>query len=195
MRVEVRPTGTGVHGKMSEGTSLEDIESGNVAYTADTAAMNAILSDMNAVEEAPVYIPPPAPPAPEFQLPPPQPPQPQHYQPEPSFPTQFPMFPQFPQAQVPQPTYEKVEEAPVAPPLKKNSWSVLFEDMRDPLVVGLLVTFFSLPALHTWLAKRLTWAYKVGGSLSWIGFLLQFAIVAGLFVTYRQIMKVATGTA
>jgi hypothetical protein len=179
---------------MSDGTSLEDIESGNVAFTADTAAMNAILSDMNAVEEAPVYTPPPPPPAPEFHAPQ----QPQHYQPEPAFPTQLPMFPQmqihemaYPQA--PQPTYEKVE-APVPQSTKKNSWSLLFDDMRDPIVVGLLVTLFSLPALHTWLAKRLTWAYKVGGSLSWIGFLLQFAIVAGLFVTYRQIMKVADGS-
>ncbi len=62
--------------------------------------------------------------------------------------------------------------------------------MRDPIVVGLLVCLFSLPALHTWLAKHLSWAYKVGGSLSWIGFLLQFALVAGLFATYRQIAMV-----
>lgn len=192
---------------MSEGTSLEDIESGNIAYSADTNAMNAILSDMNAVEEAPVYSQPQQQQIPEFQLPMPIP-MPQqhqqhqqqdqqslHYQPEPSFPAQFPMFPQFAQPPPSEPTYEVVEEAPVLSPLKKNSWSLLFEDLREPIIVGLLVTFFSLPALHTWLAKRVTWAYKVGGSLSWIGFLLQFAIVAGLFVTYRQIMKVVDGTA
>lgn len=179
---------------MSEGTSLEEIESGNVAYTADTAAMNAILSDMNAVEEAPVYIPPPQ--APQVQQPqqPQYQPQPQPqfvqepFQPEPAF--QFPQFQQFPQ---PAPMYEAVEE-PKAQPVqspKKNAWSTAFDDIREPLVVGLLVTLFSLPALHTWLAKRLTWAYKVGGSLSWIGFLLQFVLVSGLFATYRQIMQVA----
>lgn len=183
---------------MSEGTSLEEIESGNVAYTADAAAMNAILSDMNAVEEAPVYIPPPQ----QVRIPPMQPqlqPQPQPhmsvqepFEPEPFQFPQFPQVPQFQQVQQTQqtqsPMYEAVE--PKAQP-KKNAWSSLFDDMREPLVVGLLVTLFSLPGLHTWLAKRLTWAYKVGGSLSWIGFLLQFVLVAGMFATYRQIMVVA----
>lgn len=181
---------------MSEGTSLEEIESGNVAYTADTAAMNAILSDMNAVEEAPVYIPPPQVQH-QPQVQPQYQPQPQvqpqfvqePFQPEAAF--QFPQFPQFPQ---PAPMYEAVEE-PKAQPVqhtpKKNAWSTAFDDIREPLVVGLLVSLFSLPGLHTWLAKRLTWAYKVGGSLSWIGFLLQFVLVSGLFATYRQIMQVA----
>lgn len=180
---------------MSEGTSLEDIESGNVAYGADADAMNAILSDMNAVEEpqqAPVYIPPPQVQQPPQPLPAMQP----QYEPEPNF-----QFPQFPQLQHNTPMYEVVEPMQSQQPqqvshvsasaTKKNAWSSLFDDIREPLVVGLLVTLFSLPGLHTWLSKRLTWAYKVGGSLSWIGFLIQFALVAGLFATYRQIMQVA----
>ncbi len=189
---------------MSEGTSLEDIESGNIANTADDAVMNAILSDMNAIEEpqVPVYTQqsqqsqqPQQHQQPQFpQLPPPQ-----YQQPDP-FPPQYqqPMHQEshyFQQA--PSDMYEPVEEPQVptiptsAPSLiKKNAWSQLFDDLRDPLVVGFLVTLFSLPALHTWLAKRLTWAYKVGGSLSWIGFLLQFALVAGIFATYRQIAQV-----
>lgn len=190
---------------MSEGTSLEDIETGNVAHTADDDVMNAILSDMNAVEapsqpqiqqtaQMPVYIPPPQ----EYQ-PPAQPTQPQYQDPFPSMPFMQPE-PQFSNAgyqevayqpqhqQNQQPRYEVVEES-VAPP-KKNSWSQLFDELRDPIVVGILVSLFSLPALHTWLAKRLTWAYKIGGSLSWIGFLIQFALVAGIFATYRQIMVV-----
>ncbi len=190
--------------KMSaEGTSLEDIETGNVAHTADDAVMNAILSDMNAIEapvqqqQAPVYIPPPQQQQ-EYQ--PPQMPQYQEpmqfMQPEPSFPggfgqyedsQQYQQVAQQPQQQQ-QAHYEEVNET--IAPLKKNSWSLLFDDLRDPLLVGLLVSLFSLPALHTWLAKRLTWAYKVGGSLSWIGFLIQFALVAGIFATYKQIMKV-----
>ncbi len=178
---------------------------GNVPHTADDAVMNAILSDMNAVEEAihqpqaPVYIPPP---------PPPPPMQPQFQQPEPSFSThsdpyafdgmmQDPShhYMQQPYQQQQQAHYEPVEEPAkgqqhTSGDLKKNSWSLLFDEMRDPLVVGLLVCLFSLPALHTWLAKRATWAYKVGGSLSWLGFLIQFALVGGIFATYRQIMRV-----
>jgi hypothetical protein len=167
----------------SEGTSLEDIENGNVSNTADDAVMNAILSDMNGVEESvPVYTPPPQP-EPMYM-----PPEPQHFQ--------QPLMMMHPQLQQQQPMYEQVEEAPVrhvgnvAATVKRNGWSTLLDDLRDPLVVGLLVCLFSLPALHTWLAKRLTWAYKVGGSLSWLGFLLQFAIVAGIFATYRQIVTV-----
>jgi hypothetical protein len=172
----------------SEGTSLEDIENGNVPHTADDAVMNAILSDMNGMEEPvapPVYIPPPPPPQPEPM-----------YIPEPP-PMMHPSMMMYPQQsqqsqQSQHPMYEQVEE-PVgsgAVTVKRNGWSTLFDDLRDPLVVGLLVCLFSLPALHTWLAKRLTWAYKVGGSLSWLGFLLQFAIVAGIFATYRQIVTV-----
>jgi hypothetical protein len=186
----------------AEGTSLEDIETGNVAHTADDAVMSAILSDMNAVEEpahqqTPVYIPPPQ----EYQPPPMQMQAQPHYQeqlpfmqPEPSMGAfqQYEEAPQFQQHQQhqqhQQPNYEVVEES--VGPVKKNSWSLLFDDLRDPIVVGILVSLFSLPALHTWLAKRLTWAYKVGGSLSWIGFIIQFALVAGIFATYRQIMKV-----
>jgi hypothetical protein len=200
--------GTYVLDKMSaEGTSLEDIEAGNVAHTADDAVMNAILSDMNAIEapvqqqqQTPIYIPPPQQQQQEYQ--PPQVPQYQEpmqfMQPEPSFPgafgqyedsQQYQQVAQQPQHQQQQAHYEEVNET-VAAPLKKNSWSLLFDDLRDPLVVGLLVSLFSLPALHTWLAKRLTWAYKVGGSLSWIGFLIQFALVAGIFATYKQIMRV-----
>lgn len=165
---------------MSEGTSLEDIELGNVQHSADDAVMNAILTDMNAAEEAPAYIPQYTQPEPPMQ------PMPQPMQPMPMHQMQYmqhmqPMQPMHPEP----PAYERIEE-----PLKRNTWSTLFDDMRDPLVVGLLVCLFSLPALHTWLAKHLTWAYKVGGSLSWIGFLLQFVLVAGLFATYRQIMTV-----
>jgi hypothetical protein len=189
---------------MSEGTSLEDIETGNIANTADDAVMNAILSDMNAIEEpqVPVYTPPPPqqPPQPQFpQLPPPpyqQPdPFPQQYQPEPHYFEQHSPQSQYQQQAQQQAIYEAVEEPVPTTSLKKNSWSLLFQDLHDPLFVGLLVTLFSLPALHTWLAKRLSWAYKVGGSLSWIGFLLQFALVAGIFVTYRQIMRVMDGVA
>ena len=179
---------------MAEGTSIEDIEMGNVQHSADDSVMNAILADMNAADETPMYIPPPQ--QPQYQPPPQQPQYQPQYEPQAQYQPQYQPQPQYepqPQHQYQysepvqeQPTYEKVE----IPTLKKNSWSVLFDDLRDPLVVGVLVCLFSLPALHTWLAKHATWAYKIGGSLSWIGFLLLFLLVAGIFATYRQIMTV-----
>jgi hypothetical protein len=188
---------TSLTNKMSDGTSLEDIETGNIQHSADDSYMNAILMDMNAVEEpvqqAPVYIPPPMPqvqmPQPDFQMQPQQPQQPmqyQHYEQPYQQPYEQPYQQPYQQQNQQEPTYERVEE----PAPRKNSWYNLFEEMRDPLVVGLLVCLFSLPALHTWLAKYVTWAYKVGGSLSWLGFLIQFALVSGIFAMYRQIMLV-----
>lgn len=184
----------------SEGTSLEDIESGAVAHTADDAVMNAILSDMNAIEE-PTYRD-----VPSYTPPDPQPPvmpmmhgmsgmPPMHgmsgmppMQQQMYYPMEQPSFQAPPPPTV---TYEPVADSQIQQGLKKNSWSTLFDQMRDPLVVGLLVCLFSLPALHTALSKRLPWAYQVGGSLSWIGFLLLFVLVAGIYATYRQIILVS----
>jgi hypothetical protein len=177
---------------MSEGTSLDDIESGNVRDTADNAVMDAIMSDMNAyVEERP-------PPSPEIYTPPPEHvQQPPAYMFQPPPPMQPPMMPMYPQmgggGMGMQPTYERIEEEspasnspPPAPTPKRNGWADAFDSMRDPMIVGLLVSLFSLPALHTWLASRLKWAYKVGGSLSWLGFIVQFLIVGGIFAAWKH---------
>ncbi len=166
---------------MSEGTSLEDIESGNVSFTADSAVMSEILKDMNELTpEQPTYPPMPLPssqpppmPQPTYQpLPMALPPQsfemPQHYQPIPDPPMS-------------QPTYVP---APPAPP-KKNAWSNLFDIMNDPLIVAILVGIVSLPAIHTWLAKHLKWAYQVGGALSWTGIVLQSIVAGLLFAGYK----------
>jgi hypothetical protein len=184
---------------MSEGTSLDDIESGNVRDAADNAVMDAIMSDMNAyVEErhppsSEIYTPAPEPvqqpPAYMFQPPPP----PLSQMEAPMMP---PMFPQMGGGGGfgMQPTYERIEEESPAsnspPPAsfsgpKRNGWADAFDSMRDPMIVGLLVSLFSLPALHTWLAGRAKWAYKVGGSLSWLGFIVQFLVVGGIFAAWR----------
>jgi hypothetical protein len=182
---------------MSEGTSLDDIESGNVRDTADDMVMNAIMSDMNAIveERPPLHSPEIYTPAPEpIQQPPTymfQPPPPMMHQQSMQF--QQPLHP--PQYGF-NASYERVEEEPhasnnpsvataAAPMPKKNGWADAFDWMRDPMIVGLLVSLFSLPALHTWLASRIKWAYKVGGSLSWIGFLIQFLVVGGIFSAWR----------
>jgi hypothetical protein len=169
---------------MSDGTSLDDIEAGNVKNEADDEIMNAIMSDMNAIgggneSRAPPPPPPPPPQQPIFYSPPPLP----MYQPPPPQPPVFSaQYEQVDEEEEPeQPTYTA---APVSNS-KKNTWASLFDRMRDPMIVGLLVCFFSLPALHTWISKRASWAYKVGGSLSWSGFLVQFAIVAAIFAAYQ----------
>ena len=179
---------------MSEGTSLDDIETGNIRDIADNAVMDAIMSDMNGVVEEryqpspEIYTPAPEPvqqpPAYMFQPPPmmmQEHQQPIHFQPH-------------------QASYERIHEeseasynysapgpapAPAALAPKRNGWADAFDWLRDPMIVGLLVSLFSLPALHTWLASRMKWAYKVGGSLSWIGFLLQFLVVGGIFTAWR----------
>jgi hypothetical protein len=98
----------------------------------------------------------------------PQPPQQsQHYQP----------------VETPQPVYQ-----PVGASLKKNTWSLVFEKAMDPLFVALLVGVLSLPAVHTWLAKYLKWAYHVGGALSWVGIVLQGLVAGLLFAGFQFAM-------
>lgn len=166
---------------MSEGTSLDDIESGTIQHEADQAAMQAIMADMNTLEpEVPSMPQMPA-------MPPMQPPM---------------MPPIMPQMQPMQSAYrdpvqerftaqyepvKQVQQSMETP--KKNGWSQMFDNSRDALIVGLLVCFFSLPALHTWLGKFMPWAYKVGGSMSWIGFILLFAVSAGSYILYQTIVK------
>ncbi len=172
--------------KMSEGTSLDDIESGTIQYEADQAAMHAIMEDMNATEAPP--------------MPPMQPPMPPMQSMQPMQQMQQPMMPM-----MQDPIHDRytAHYEPVEPDVKgkgretissaegpkKNGWSQLFDQSRDALIVGLLVCFFSLPALHTWLGKRLPWAYKVGGSMSWIGFLLLFVASAGSYMAYQMVVK------
>jgi hypothetical protein len=163
---------------MSEGTSLDDIESGTIQYEADQAAMNAIMADMNALEPEPSV-----PSMPSMPSMPPMPPMP---------PMQPPMQPREPFQERFTAQYEPVrskEPNSVEFTPKKNGWSQMFDNSRDALIVGILVCFFSLPALHTLLGKYLPWAYKVGGSMSWIGFLLLFVVSTGSYILYQTIVK------
>lgn len=193
---------------MSEGTSLEDIEAGNVAHTADSDVMNEILKDMNEITpDPPAYqqvqpqpqamaLPQALPQAlsqPMYELPralPPQQPM-QHY--EPFMMQQQPPMPSF---MAPQQQYEPVEQQqqPQQPqllqaPLKKNTWSQIFDHLLEPLFVAFLVVILSLPAVHTWLAKYLKWAYHVGGALSWTGIVLQAAVAGLLFAGFQYVME------
>lgn len=195
---------------MSEGTSLEDIETGNVANQADSAVMNAILSDMNALPEEqpqrqnqqPAYIPPPQQPpqqpphmqaSPEFQtpfLPPPPPPVPMYSDfasPDPytmDVQQPFDVYTPIPQATGSQSPNQVVAEAPGK---RQNGWSNVFGYLMDGLFVAIIVGVLSLPVLHTRLASYASWAYKVGGELSWWGLTVVSLVGGVLYTAYRII--------
>jgi hypothetical protein len=163
----------------SDGTSLEDIEAGDVPNTADSNRMQAILRDMNAPSESsrPNQLPPMS-----------AQPNVQDMQPMPSRQPMPPMlqmsshaeYAQPPPQRQQRPQYVPVaeEEAPPAEP-KKNIWSTVLEQIRDPFFVIALFFLLSLPAFHTLLGKYATWAFNVGGQLSWAG-LGALSVLAGL---------------
>ena len=71
--------------------------------------------------------------------------------------------------------------------MKKNFWSTTLERIRDPLFVSILVFVLSLPVLHTLLGKYASWAFAVGGQLSWLG-LISLSLLSGLlFGTYKTV--------
>lgn len=150
---------------MSDGTPIEAIETGNVSDAADSQHMQAILETINA-SGADIANGPAAPP-PAMQQMPPQPPM---YTP-----------------MVPPPSHrqyvEEDDEKPRSP--KKNIWTSVFERLRDVLAVSAVFFVLSLPVLHTFAARYASWAFAIGGQLSWIG-LAVFSLVAGvLFGVYK----------
>ena len=180
----------------SEGTSLEDIENGNIKDVADNSIMSDILRDMNAIDAQ----------QPQYQQP-----QPQYQQPQPQYqqqpqpmpePPSMPMYPNITLPSMAMPTFPTIpavtqryqEEPTVEPPTaaataRKNVWSSMFEMLRDPIIVAIIVGLLSLPALHTRLSKSLKWAYAVGGSLSWTGLILQSIIGGAAFALFRECLQ------
>jgi hypothetical protein len=158
--------------QMSDGTSIDALESGNVRDTADASRVQAILQDMNASgadmgSQGHMQGPPMMPQG--QQMMPPMPPM----QPMPSM------------MQRPPSQYIPLEEE--RKPARKNVWSSVFERIRDPLVVALLVFVLSLPVLHIFLGKYASWAFAVGGQLSWLG-LIALSLLSGLlFGTYKAV--------
>ena len=168
------------------GTSLEALETGNIPDAADTAAMEAILREMNAagasVQTAPAGSAPPAPQA------------------APPMASQHPMLAQQPMGgyppmmmhmqQQPMPSHYipmDAEDDDVRRPTKrrKNMWSTVVDALRDPLLVAAITFILSLPVLQTFLAKHATWAYAVGGQLSWLGVFANSILAGALFGAIR----------
>ena len=167
-----------------QGTPIEDIEMGNVKNEADSELMRQILADMNAAE--PVQEAPEMPPMQQPQQQPQR--QSMHQQPMPSFAQPrfdepFMQIQEYDEYETPEPPKKpKYKPAPV---IKKNGWSQVFETLREPLIVGLLVAVLLFPKLHTLGSNYIPWAYSVGGQVSWIG-LLGFSVLgAGTWALYK----------
>ncbi len=164
------------------GTSLEELESGQLQGTADESRMQAILADMNA-SGAEV--------ASGVNMPARQPMPPMQPMATQQMPMQMPSLmynPNPPMAN----HYIPIEEAPTAKRSalkKKNVWSSIVDSVRDPIVVAVIVFVISLPALHTFAGKYVGWAYVLGGQLSWLGLIAKACLGGLLFALYRTVVN------
>jgi len=157
---------------MSDGTPIDALESGDIAHQADASHVQAILNDMYASgaqaqegghqQQQMQQRPTELPPhVPPAHLLPPAPATSRHYIPD----------------------KEPVKR-------KTNWWSSIVSSAQDPLVVALLVFVLSLPVLHTFLGKYASWAFAIGGQLSWLG-LIALSVLAGtLFGTYKVVKDI-----
>jgi hypothetical protein len=182
----------------AEGTPIDALESGNVPNSADASRMAQILQDMNASGAEVAGVPPMGgatlrvpqnelmPQAPLQQVLPPHsgipmagmtgqmPPMVQQQMPPPPQNSQFVPYDD-----------EHTGVAGGGGP-RKNAWGTFLERLTDPLVVAVLIFALSLPALHTFGSKYATWAFAVGGQLSWLG-LMSKALLGGLlFWLYKS---------
>jgi len=185
-------------GAPESGTPIDALESGNVPNAADASRMAEILRDMNA-SGAEVAAGAPSVADVSAQQAAPMPP-----------PQMMPMaqMPMMPMGQMPigmggmgmggmngqipmmvqqqQPNFVPYEEeSHIAGPPKKNVWSNIFDNVIDPMFVAFLVFTLSLPVLQTFLSKYATWAFSVGGQLSWLGLIAKSLLAGVLFALYK----------
>ena len=169
-------------GSPESGTPIDALESGNVTNAADASRMAEILRDMNAsgADVAAGSAPPP----PQMQ----QQMMPQMQMPMPmnamgGMNGQIPMMVQQQQQQQ-QPSFVPYDDEPTNAP-KKNVWSNILDRLVDPLIVAVLIFTLSLPVLQTFLSKYATWAFSLGGQLSWLGLIAKSLLGAVLFALYK----------
>lgn len=150
---------------MSEGTPIDAIENGDVADAADSQHMQAILDEMNA-SGADIAN------GPGAQQPMP-----------PMRPQQAPMYNPIPPQHQQQRQY--IDDAPRPSPPRKSMITSAVERIVDPLVVSVILFVLSLPVLHTYAGRYASWAFAIGGQLSWLG-LIAISLVGGaIFGIYR----------
>lgn len=143
------------------GTSLESLETGDVANQADAERMAAILRDMNAAEST-------------------------QREPMPSMVPRMPMPTsdlRQPSQQQQSPAFEEESEEPSPGPAKRrgNLFNTVFERIKEPLAVACLMFFLSLPMFHSAASKVVPWAFAVGGELSYLGLIVKSLFAGGLF--------------
>jgi hypothetical protein len=156
---------------MSEGTPIDAIENGDVSDAADSQHMQAILNEMNA-SGADIANGPGVPHVEQQGMPM----RPQHP----------PMYNSVPPPQYQQQEHRQyVDEAPYHPPPRKNIMTSTVDRIIDPLVVSIILFVLSLPVLHTYAGRYASWAFAIGGQLSWLG-LIAISLVGGaIFGIYR----------
>ena len=89
------------------------------------------------------------------------------------------------QQQQQQPSFVPYDDEPTNAP-KKNVWSNILDRLVDPLIVAVLIFTLSLPVLQTFLSKYATWAFSLGGQLSWLGLIAKSVLGAVLFALYKM---------
>ncbi len=161
---------------MADGTPIDSLENGDIENTSDASRVQEIIKDLNAsgadvsVGSSPQMPPPQQMPSPHMQ---------QSYMPMPYMPMPSqqmpPMTLQHPSIN---PNYVPIDD-PAPRTKKKNVWSNAFDYIRDPIIVAVIVFIVSLPVLHTYFAKYASWAFAVGGQLSYIG-LASISLFAGI---------------
>jgi len=171
-------------GSPENGTPLDALESGQVPNEADASRMAEILRDMNAsgaeVSAGQSQMPP--------QMPPPQMMQqmPQMQQmPMGGMNGQVPLMVQQQHQQQHQQNFVPYEDESSIVVPKKNVWSNILDRLIDPLIVAVLIFTLSLPVLQTFLSKYATWAFSLGGQLSWLGLIAKSLFAGVLFALYK----------
>lgn len=168
--------------KMSDnGTPIEALESGDISNVADAAHMQNIIREMNA-SGAEVVSPNGLPPPQMGQMQPMPPMMPSMNAPMP------PMPPAYQNA-----NYIAVEEEGdnyYPTKQRKNAWSTAADSLRDPLIVTVLMFVLSLPVLHTFIGKYASWAFAVGGQLSWLGLILKSVLAGLLFAVFKGVFSI-----
>lgn len=155
---------------MSEGTPIDAIESGEVADAADSQHMQAILADMNASGAAIAN----------------GPGMPQHQQHSQGQQPMMPMRPQHPQMYNPNPAPMQQRHYVDEPtPRKRSVGTSILDRVIDPVMVAILIFVLSLPVLHTYGARYASWAFAIGGQLSWLGLIALSLVGGALFGIYR----------
>lgn len=70
-------------------------------------------------------------------------------------------------------------------PRKRSSSIGILDRVSDPIMVAILIFVLSLPVLHTYGARYASWAFAIGGQLSWLGLIALSLVGGALFGIYR----------